>query len=214
MNKKLRTTLGVAILTLAAGNVHAAVVNSISDGTVVAMPTTNSWGVSGPITQAPGVTWSSDKRSVYGYNNGYGFGDNGDWDSALTMVGLDAPTGTMTYAFANALSAVGGFINYAQFDGQPYEGTPTIAIYDSSNNLLESAVLNFTTSGTNQGFFYGFTWATSAISYFKLSNAYIGLANLTIKEGTPSAVPVPAAAPLMLSALGLFGFARRRKQNA
>ncbi len=33
-------------------------------------------------------------------------------------------------------------------------------------------------------------------------------------EGTVSAVPVPAALPLMASALGMFGIARRRKSGS
>lgn len=215
MANKFRVIFSTVALAVATGCADASVVNSISGGTVIAMPVTNTFG-SGPITQAPGITWSSTTaNSVFGNTNGYYFNDNGFWDSGLTMVGVNATNGTMTYSFANPLSAVGGFINYALIGGAPVGSNPSIAIYNSANQLLESTVLNFSTGGgTDSGFFYGFDDATSSIAYFTLSNAYIGLADLTIKDGTPSAVPLPAAAPLFLSGLGVLGFtARRRKQT-
>lgn len=212
MNNKLRLAISSVALLLATSGAHASLVNSISGGTLVAIPVTNTLTISkGPITQAPGITWSSTVESTYGYDFLYGFGENGVWQG-LPMVGLNFSDGTMTYSFANTLSAVGGFINYVQFGDKPQGAAPTIAIYDSADQLIESAILNFNTGGgENSGFFYGFEIATSSIAYFKLSNASIGLANLTIREGTPSAVPLPAALPLLLSGLGVLGFMTRRK---
>lgn len=213
MNIRFSVALCSVALALATGGAHASVVNSISGGTIIAMSADNTY-TSGPITQSPGITWSSTSSdSVYGWTQFYGYNGNGNWGSGLTMVGLNTDNGTMTYQFANTLSAVGGFINYAQYRGQPYGSNPSIAIYDSANQLLESTVLNFSTDGSNNsGFFYGFE--NASIASFTLSNAYIGLADLTIREGAPSAVPLPAGLPLMLSGLGVLGFtARRRKQT-
>ena len=214
MNNKFCVAICSVALTLITSAAHASLVNSISGGTLVAMPVTNVFG-SGPFTQAPGITWSSTSSgSIYGFNQGHSFNENGIWDDGLTMVGLSEPDGTMTYSFTNTLSAVGGFINYAKTSGQPDGGTPTIAIYNSADQLIDSAILNFNSDGVNGGFFYGFEDASSSIAYFRLSNAFIGLANLTIKEGTPSAVPLPATLPLLLSGLGLLGFTAHRRRKA
>ena len=95
----------------------------------------------------------------------------------------------MTFAFSTPVSAVGGFMNYA-----PDGNTPTIiAVYDASNTLIESAELTFLTGGgTNTGFFYGFQETSNTISYFRLTDNYIGITNLTTKV-IPNAI-----APIML----------------
>ena len=95
----------------------------------------------------------------------------------------------MTFAFSTPVSAVGGFMNYA-----PDGNTPTIiAVYDAGNNLIESAELTFLTGqGTNTGFFYGFRETSNTISYFRLTDNYIGITNLTTKV-IPNAI-----APIML----------------
>ena len=88
-------------------------------------------------------------------------------------------TDTMTFAFSTPVSAVGGFMNYA-----PDGSTPTIiAVYDASNTLIESAELTFITGGgANTGFFFGFQEASNTISYFRLTDNYIGITNLTTKR--------------------------------
>ena len=214
MKKEILVVLSTSALMLSTSVVNASLVNSISGGIIFDMPAINSISM-GPIYDPSGITWSSTMDSIYGRKSVYGFANNGRWDTNLTMVGLDFSFGTMTFSFAETLSAVGGFINYAQLGGIPLGGAPTIAIYDSADNLIELAVLNFQTSNNlNGGFFYGFEDPTSSIKYFKLSNSFISLANLTTREATPSEVPLPASFPLMFSGLAGFGIlARRRKQT-
>lgn len=195
-----------------ASAVQAAPVTSLPGGIVVPMAASNVVS-SGPITQAPGITWSSaTQNSLFGYTDDYGFSNNGLWQGSPPMIGTNDGTSTMEYAFSTLQAGVGGLINYAR-TGNGYEGAPaTITVYDSSHTLIESSILNFSTNGIGE--FHGFQEATASIAYFSLSGAYIGLRNLTITTNV-SAVPEPESYAMLLAGLGLMGFvARRRKQAA
>lgn len=191
----------------------ATVITSIGGGTVYPFAPVNYFGP-GPQTVAPGITWSSTNAfnqggSVYGNTNGSDFGSNGVWDSNLVMAGLNDAffiydvTDTMTFAFANPVNEVGGFLNYVP-DGIT---TPTtIAVYDKTQTLIESFTLTFMTGGgTDTGFFYGFQ-ETTPISYFTLSDNYIGITNLTT-----NLVPEPGSLTLIgAGLLSVIGCGRRR----
>ena len=84
----------------------------------------------------------------------------------------------MTFAFNTPVKGVGGFINHMP----GYSTMPTtIAVYDSDMNLIESETLTFITDGsTNSGEFHGFLEPSPTISYFTLSNNYIGITQFTI----------------------------------
>jgi hypothetical protein len=214
-----RTSLAVCLVLqmVSVSIANANSVISLPGGTVVPMAASNLF-TAGPVTQAPGITWTGGySNSVFGWTDSYGFGDSGYWTDT-PMIGTNDQTSTMEYSFSTPINGVGGFLNYAQYGGVPYTGTPTISIFDSTHALLDTYVLTF----LNNGEFHGFQEASDSISYFALSGAYIGLRNLTISGdpngnggGGVSSVPLPAALPLMASALGLFGLAgaRRRKNN-
>jgi hypothetical protein len=103
------------------------------------------------------------------------------------MAGLNSPADplgsvdTMTFEFATPVSGVGGFMNY-----DPGFGNPVIAVYDSGNNLIESHTLNFNVNGANNsGSFYGFLQDRAVIKYFRLSDSFIGITNLSTTMFTP-----------------------------
>jgi PEP-CTERM motif len=220
--------IGVAITT---GSAHASVVTSIPDGTLYPFPTPgfpNNLG-GGPQTITPGITWSSTNTaqpstgSVFGYTSQYGFGTNGPWDGNPPLIGLNSYTGTMTIALASPVSAIGGFMNYApglDLFGNPLPPftaatTATIGVYDIAQTLIESYTLTFLTgckgplAAHGCGQFLGFSEPTPVISYFTLSDSFIGLTNLTVQT---AAIPEPSTLSLIgLGLLGLGAMRRRRR---
>ena len=205
--------------------VDASPVTALS-GTTYDFGTSNNFGA-GPETVAPGITWSSTNAtsqggSVYGYTGGYGFNTNGYWDSGLHMIGVNdsfdawGVTDTMTISFSSPVYGVGAFLNYV-----PGGSTPTtIAVYDASNNLIESSNLTFLTNGgTDQGEFMGFFEGAPEISSFTLTDNYIGAANLVVNTdgvNLDATVPEPATFWIFAAAglLGLSFLARNRKVRA
>ena len=216
MSRHLRTVLRGLIMSTAllGAAAQASVVTSIPGGTIYPFPPINYFGP-GPQTVAPGITWSSTNAanqggSVFGYTSGYGFGSNGDW-FGLDMIGLNdsfdayGVSDTMTIAFSSPVQAVGGFLNYVPFDSTP----TTIAVYNSSDTLIESYNLTFLTGGgENTGAFYGFLESTPDISFFTMTDNYIGLTNLTVLTST---VPEPATMALLGTGLIALGVTRRRR---
>jgi hypothetical protein len=178
---------------------YADVVTSLSDATNYSFGSAGLFGA-GPVTVAPGITWSSTwSGSTYGYVGDYGFAANGSWNN-FSMIGLNANEGTMTIQFGTPVAGVGTYLDYAVC---PTCGDPAnIAVYDSSHTLIESYVLTFSTVSeqvqgmVNPGQFLGFLESSADITYLELSNATLGAHDLSVITN------VPEPPPLLLLATG------------
>lgn len=207
----LKKFLAVAAFTATValtGSASATVITSMPGGTVVPFPVigapTFGFGA-GPHVFGPGISWTSGStNSVFGFDSGYGFASNGFWGS-LVMAGTNDATSAMNFNFTTPVTAVGGFVNYS-----PDYGSAVMSVYDVSDTLIESFVLNFLIPyGADTGLFYGFSEATP-IARFELSGAYVGITDLTIS----SAVPEPSTWAMMLIGFAGLGFLAQRKLKA
>jgi hypothetical protein len=206
----------LAIALLVAGSLPASATvlvgfDNIAPSAMIPIPSNVLSYGGGPITWG-NDTWTSTNLfngggSIFGNTGSYGFGaTNGYWDSAVgPMIGLNdstsdyGATDTMTIAFTNPVYEVGDFFNY---DADAGESTPTtIAVYDTSGNLIESYNLTFTTNGgPDTGEWLGFS-ETTPIGSFTMTDNYIAM----------SSTPEPSSLLLLGSGLlGLAGVARSK----
>lgn len=173
---------------------QASQVTEIAFGQDVVIPVENYIG-SGPKTVAAGISWSSPvANSLYGYNQGFGFTGNGFWGVNLSMVGLNDPVATMTFAFDQPVAGFGGFLNYS-----PSIGPAEISIYGADSVKLDSYLLSFATGGgSDRGEFHGFVDNHADIYAFKLTGAYVAGANFVVLRDAPASVPEPDSGWLIL----------------
>jgi hypothetical protein len=209
-----KTLLCVSVVALfAAMPANATPVNSLTGGIAVVFPD-NGFGNFGPGPTAvtPDISWSSTNASfqggaVFGYSGFYGFAGNGSW-FGTPMAGLntDGPTSSMTFSFANPVSGVGGELNWTD------SGNASISVFDSSMTLLESFVLYDGSNNTvTPSTFFGFQRGIADISFFTLSDSFIGIRGMQV-SGQVSAVPIPGALPLLATGLGAIVALRRRNK--
>jgi hypothetical protein len=211
-------TAALAIILAAPGLANAALIQA-PVGATVDFAAANYFG-SGAVAVAPGISWSStntneQRGSVFGYDKGYGFGENGF--SNDVVVGLNDSSDaygvvdSMTFSFDHPVSSIGAVLNWV-----PTGAPVTIAAYDASDQLLDSLTLS--QGGANlvaPDAFYGFQERSSEISSFVLTDGYVAaIGGLDVGAVNISAVPEPASWAMMLVGFGGLGvslrLARRR----
>ena len=168
----------------------------------------------GPADLGGGVTFTASTPTMgyLCYTGGWGLGSNGQWNGALGgYAGVNAganQVGWIRFNFADPVSAVGGFLNYAVGYGAPF-----IAALDASNNVIDTySIADIVTTGqTNGGAFRGISHASADIHAFQLANAF-SVARDVVYSTEVTTTPEPASIVLMITGLvGVFGAARRSR---
>ena len=213
-----RSVLAAAlVVVLGVPSLAAASVITTPTGTDIDFATMNYFG-GGPITVAPGVTWSSTNTSnqggsVYGYDGTYGFSGNG-LSQGVSLVGLNDSSDvygvadSMTFSFDKPVASVGAVLNWVESNAPV-----TIAAYSASGSLLDTLILS--SGGANlraPDAFYGFQEKTNDIASFVLTDGYVAAIG-AVNVGTVSAVPEPATWAVMLAGFGGVGAALRQARR-
>ena len=214
--KHIQSLVG-AILLASSCLSHAAVVNTIDAGTSVAKAISPLGQYSNAPVSENGFTWTSTYGlSMYGWSvSPTILGANGYWDGkAFSYVGLNYGYGSndqyMKFTFDAPVSSVLAFLNYGPGSGNPY-----MAIYDSSDTLIDQHFLSFSTpNAKNGGQNWGFSLDSNTIKSFVLGDAYIvasGLRTISVQSPVvpnpvaPTTVPEPGTVSLLALALAGLG---------
>jgi len=176
----------------------------------------------GPVSLGSGVTFRTTNPDGSLIGSGpYSFTDNGTWGSTITLAGLDVDQFgddkfTMTFAFANPVSAVGGIVDYAVFPSSGFSDVVITAL-GTKGQILASYDLNSKDpiSGA-AGQFVGISQSTADIAAFTLSNSAVAIQDLTFSRvGGSTAMPEPGSVGLIVGGgLVLWWGWRRREQAA
>lgn len=167
---------------------------------------TSGWGGSvgsSYVTGAATITTPEDP-GLYKYNGFFGL------PTGALAAANSGPGNGIGIALGAGVTAIGLDVGDA-FGSGNYE----FVLTDAANSIL--ATFTFAVGGDSWSFF-GFTSDEAEIRNLNLRGVsgttnYEGIDNLVL--GTvPSAVPLPAALPLFLAALGGLGFAARRRKAA
>lgn len=178
------------------------------DGLVVPTP----WPV---LLGGGSVAASSDATFTVGAF-GVDLNENGTWGAGNSFAGIgDLVNGTGSFdgsvflTFAPAYGAGALFSLYQDVGGT---ATITLEAFDSAFELLESHTFSINFADpflTNAGLFFGIGREMADIAGLRISGDGFVFDDLRV---TASPVPVPAALPLLLGAVGALGVLRRRSE--
>lgn len=164
----------------------------------------------GPVQVGPGIVWSALRDGWVG-DMPFGLRTNGYWDAGREgFAALNASDSAMLFNFADPVSHVGAFVNYAPYLGQG--PLPTIEALDARGAVIDSLTLDIQTpNGVNEGRFLGFEHEVDDIFAFRYRARFGVLDDLAWRRER-GIIPAPSALAA-LSWLGLAVAGRRRPRT-
>lgn len=212
----------VGVSLLLSASAQAAMVNSFTNAVLLEDFEGLGFVSSGPVVLAGGqVTASSNVLATYDYLP-VDLGSNGSW-GVDGFVGIGdyynftttpSASDSLTFTFTNGLAGVGANYSIYRADGSNTAHL-LLEVLGLDGSVLESTIASIdfqSPNSLNASLFYGFSRATSDIYGLRVTGDGFVIDDLTANDVT--AVPIPAALPLFLSAIGmLMGFRARRKAS-
>ena len=211
--------IAAALLAAAALPAQAAVVHAPaavgSALTVVDFEAFDGLLTHGPVTLAPGITFTGDSRAELGATS-RDLGDNGLW----TVIGnadrsghfaAGGVAGELRFTFTGALThGAGAYVSLYTNAVLPFPLTLEVSAYGQNNQIIETHNITFNAAsgsfGYDEGLFVGITRGQADIRSIAFKGVGIVADNLTV-----SAVPEPQGYALMLAGLGVLGLLARRR---
>lgn len=217
MKTKQLLTIALMAAGLATAGANAAVVTSNAGFSVIEDFESFDTLVTHGTALSNGAYVTSDVYSTIGADD-VDLIDNGVWGVGNHFAGIgdlsstpstsEGFVGSMTFDLGTGYNGVGAL--FSIYNDGSVSGEITIEALGAGNSVLESTTFTVDfddASLYNASLFYGFSRGTADIVALRVSGDGFVLDNL-------SAVPVPAALPLLLSGLGLLGAAARRRRHA
>lgn len=225
-----------SVLLAFAGNVSAATFTNVPSGANTGLPFASFGNAANPSGDSPkvGQVFSTLTDSTLSSFSFYALGNttstaslqlniaqwNPDTNAKNQAVNLVAANLLTTSNFVGNFNSAGGFttINFDNLGLNLESDTKYIAFLSSNDPTLTGVQLSRTqTTADVTGFGLGYAFlSTIPGNGWQLpfgGSGFLSLQYTAVVEDNPSAVPVPAALPLMASALGIFGLARRRNKS-
>ncbi len=140
------------------------------------------------------------------YFNLTGIGNSDDDDNYMDFTGFNgaAVVATVRVGLSDLLSSF-----LPNYDVDFVKDSTGASCKDDSNNPLDKTLYVCKNKGYTLGVLGGLFDGVTSVSWTASSTAQLRIDNIVVDS--PNVVPLPAGAVLMLTALGGFGFARRRK---
>ena len=207
------TPLLAAIALAATLPAHAALTNNVGDiGSpvqTVDFEAFDGLDTTGPVSVAPGLTFTGDQGSVLGAFIA-DLGDNGLWGAGNHFAATGF-VGELRFTFDNGQvsKSAGALVNHFAASSMPF--AVVISAYGENNQIIETHTVTVDTAADslNEGLFLGIVRNQADIRSISFKGNAVVLDNLSFT----AAVPEPNTYAMLLAGMAAVGFLARRRRG-